>query len=926
MLEFIQHNLYTAAGLLQLVLSLWVAQSVISFGRYKKGNREFVNFMNYTAVVALVYVIRSVQPSSIWFMRVEQFVLAPLVFFLPFVYLYFISHLTDWEAWEKKWVRYVFLAPPLILLVIDLINPKLLYISCEESIYGFFIIPGKLANVYVIYSFIIALKVMLMVWKNADNTFFGKKGIYVFMFGNIMVLLVGSLTDIIIPQYVRNFPTLSFFSINIYTICLYSIIRMNQGLFDMERALIDFERLKYFNKTSSALDSDLRQDELLQLFIENTRKASGARSVFYMETSSMDEFRLSHYSSDLKSVLPRLIEYAKSRGIDILDWHNITEANVPFIEDILKTGKMHIVKSINAMFGGSLPATPLNMLQLLSGVKCFVAFPVTVKGQIRGILIFSLTRNETDFTIYHLFTNQCAQILRNHELLKSYRTVRDEQAILLNNITTQIWYVKDKDTFGYVNSAFATFYKLEESEIEGKPVKELIAKHPVMERLIPKTLTVFETKLKAEFEEWVINPAGDKRLLLITQTPKINPNGEIEYVVCVGNDITDFRKLENQVYQAQKMDAIGQLAGGVAHNFNNLLLSVMGYAELISGDSSDPRIVQFANRIILASQHGSSLSQQLLTFARKGKYEITKVDITQSVDQVIVIIESTFDKRIRIEKRFTSTNPSTTGDPSQLMQMLLNLALNARDAMPQGGLLRFTVEDSELDAAFCKKNDFAKPGRFLHIAVSDTGTGISKNVLPHIFEPFYTTKEIGKGFGLGLASVYGCVKNHNGYITLESKDGQGTQFNIYLPYSLQEWDSDKPDGLILEKSDRHNGRLMIIEDEEDVRIVTALTLRKAGYRVESFSNGPSALAFYKDHHSEVDVVLLDVTMPEMNGLECMKALMAINPLVSVIIASGHTFEGEPHLLVEKGARAFIQKPWKRQELIKIIDDVLAGKI
>lgn len=922
MIEFLHHHLYSVLGILSIFTTLFFAQIVSGYGRHKNNNRAFIFYMNFAAFEALCYTMRAFQTEPTWYYAMDRWLLSPCLFFAAYIYIDFIARFCEWGYWKKWRIRLVFILPSFAFTLISVLRPELFFRGIKQTPFGPTSIPGPAWLFFGLFIVALIIQGLFLFWARFHRTNFDRTSFFLVMLGNILLMGLSIIFDVILPLYTNNYPSLTFLGFYLFTICLFFAIIRNQKLFDIERALVDFEKLKFFNKTSLALDEEISHEKLMGLFVENTRKASGAISVIYLEISTSNAIRLAFCSEETGNALEQIMAHTQSMGISINKPLLIPELNVRFINEILKTGSPFIASDFNSFLGDKAPYDLDKFLKSAIETKCIAALPVKVVNQVRGILVFSMKQAERDFTLYHLFSNQCSQILRNHELLESYRKARDEQAILLNNIPTQIWYLKNADTFGSVNSAFARFYSLNPQQIEGKGLQDIVTLHPSLEAVLSKCIRVFETHQKAEFEEWIVSPEGEKRLFLISQTPKINIRGEIDYVVCVGSDITELRKLETQIYQSQKMDAIGQLAGGVAHNFNNLLLTIIGYAELITGESKDTRIEQFAGRIVMAGQHGSNLAQQLLTFARKGQYEVSKVNITHAVDEVIALIQNTFDKRIRIERTFSTQNPFTTGDSTQLMQMLLNLALNARDAMPEGGRLVFNVSDSILDEAFCRNHEFARTGRYLHIVVSDTGSGMPPHVRAHVFEPFFTTKEPGKGFGLGLASVYGCVKNHNGFIILDTAEGKGTHFDIYLPYASEAQAVSKKPSANNTAAPGGQSRIMIVEDEEDVRTVTALTLRKMGYTVQSFGNGHSAIDYYKENHDSVDIVLLDVTMPEMNGMECMQALMAIKSDVRIIIASGHTFEGEPHLLAEKGAMAFIQKPWKRTELARIIEKVL----
>ncbi|MBL8025809.1 MAG: response regulator, partial [Fibrobacteres bacterium] len=728
------------------------------------------------------------------------------------------------------------------------------------------------------------------------------------------------LFNTILPHFSDSYPFLAVVGVNIFTICVYIAIRLNQNFFDVHKALSDFERLKYFNLTGAAMDAELPKDKILDIFTENALKASNSNSLLYIEVANR-VYRVSHFKANENLHKLNLL-FSNDKIRDIFRRTYPIDTAPPFLKNIIESGKPERIDTIAQLL--STHIIEQNVLELSDNSAIsdeFVALPVAVSGQIKGVLIFGINGSEYDFTLFELFANQCVQILKRLELLQSYRKTKNEQAILLDNIDTLVWYLKDAHTIGMVNKALTDFFNCTISRIQDHQLDNVSKVSEPLFSLMKRCMTIFSTKETLEFELNLTDSKNELRTLLITATPKINSEGDVEYAVCVGYDITELRKIERQLFQTQKMEAIGQLAGGMAHNFNNLLSSIVGYSDLIKSESPDATTRQYANRISLAGQHGSLLTQQLLAFARKGKYENIPINLVNTAKDVISIIENTFDKKIRISSTFID-DATINGDSSQLFQMLLNLALNSRDAMASGGLIHIEIDERYIDAEFCLKHKWAKEGRFFHITVSDTGAGIDPAIIQNIFDPFFTTKEVGKGVGLGLSSVYGCVKNHKGYITVESEVGKGTSFHIYLPPSDTIRKAPKKVPLTETSVIKLKRTLMLIEDEEDVRMVTSISLEKAGYKVKAFNGGKSALEYFKDNWRSVDAILLDITMPEMNGLECMRRLKWINPDIKVIIASGHTLEGDAQSLLDEGAKVFIQKPWKRRDLLKTLEEVI----
>ena len=384
----------------------------------------------------------------------------------------------------------------------------------------------------------------------------------------------------------------------------------------------------------------------------------------------------------------------------------------------------------------------------------------------------------------------------------------------------------------------------------------------------------------------------------------------------------DRAKLQAQLLQVQKMESVGILAGGVAHDFNNLLQVIRGNMELLEqGNVLGPQSLSRLTTITKSLDRAAQLVQQLLVFSRKIESQKVHVDLNCEVENVSLILERTIPKMINLEMHKEPDLWLVSGDPVQIEQVLLNLANNAVDAMPDGGRLTIETRNIELDEDFLRVYPELTPGRHVLLTVSDTGCGMDKEVLEHIFDPFFTTKEVGKGTGLGLASVYGIVKAHSGYINCYSEPGLGTTFRIYLPAG----DLDETTaGLPKQSAPPQTGKetILVVDDELDIRELTRDALEILGYSVRSAGSGEEALLTYQDHGDSIDLILLDLNMPGMGGYNCLQELLKIDPLAKVVIASGYTANGHGKDMLSSGARGFIGKPYQLKELAAIIREAL----
>lgn len=386
-------------------------------------------------------------------------------------------------------------------------------------------------------------------------------------------------------------------------------------------------------------------------------------------------------------------------------------------------------------------------------------------------------------------------------------------------------------------------------------------------------------------------------------------------------DLTQRKALERQLAHAHKMEAIGTLAGGIAHDFNNILQIILGYAEIIQeSDHFSQEIETELKDIVKAASSGAELVQRLLTFSRKTEFKFLRINLNARIEQLQKMLGRIIPKMISIELDLDDDIATIMADPTQIEQILLNLAVNARDAMPEGGKFIIETRNIDLDKEYCKANIGAKPGKYVLLSVTDTGVGLDKETLEHIFEPFYTTKGVGEGTGLGLAMVYGIVKEHGGYIKCYSEPSMGTTFKIYFP-AIEDHDKAQ---IFPEVSQIKGGQetILIVDDDEPIRAMGKKVLGKAGYNVIEASNGEEGLDMYKEKINDISLVILDLIMPKMGGVECLKKLLEMNPNLKIIIASGFSINGQGREALENGAKGFLNKPFNTTDLLSIVRETL----
>lgn len=428
--------------------------------------------------------------------------------------------------------------------------------------------------------------------------------------------------------------------------------------------------------------------------------------------------------------------------------------------------------------------------------------------------------------------------------------------------------------------------------------------------------------LPSHYENPIVTRDGDLRTIVWDNTLLRGADGSLVGTASLGWDVTEHRSLEDQLRHSQKMEAIGQLAGGMAHDFNNLLTAIIGNCEIIKMKAGpDNPMKEYVEHILSVSGKAAKLTHDLLAFSRKQVLSVREFDVNECVRGVEKLLSRVIGEDIDFSLALTNDRLPIMADRGQMEHVLVNLATNARDAMPNGGRLTVETRRMELDALSAHLHGLEKPGRYAIIRVSDTGCGMDAATREKIFEPFFTTKEVGKGTGLGLAMVFGTIRQHGGYINVYSEVGRGTVFKIYLPLVHDE--TAVEDDASLERTvPGGDETLLVVEDNEDVRKSTALILQEMGYRVIEAANGEEALARFGENRDTVSLVILDVIMPRMNGREVYDALRKEMPGIKALFTSGYAADIIGKTLMAEEGLQLLQKPFSVQELLQKIREML----
>ena len=390
---------------------------------------------------------------------------------------------------------------------------------------------------------------------------------------------------------------------------------------------------------------------------------------------------------------------------------------------------------------------------------------------------------------------------------------------------------------------------------------------------------------------------------------------------CVGRDVTEHRQLQAQFLRAQRMESIGTLAGGIAHDFNNILAPITLSIELLRMDATEPVHLEVLSTIERSARRGADMVQQLLSFARGVERDLVEQHLQHLIRDVAQILDDTFLKTIRVVTEVADDLWPVLADPTQLHQVLMNLAVNARDAMETGGVLTISADNVQMDAHDAMLHGGGVAGPYVRIDVADTGSGMSSEVLDRVFEPFFTTKDIGKGTGLGLPTSQGIIRSHGGSMEMTSEVGRGTTVTLFLPASPEANVVPPPE--VAAHLPHGAGQLvLLVDDEAALRAVARQTLEAFGYRVLLAADGQEACDLFEHHHAEIAVVITDVMMPNVGGTTTITRLRAIDPDVRIVVASGVNTSGLVTEAMQLGAEHWLSKPYTTETLLTTLHDML----
>lgn len=433
----------------------------------------------------------------------------------------------------------------------------------------------------------------------------------------------------------------------------------------------------------------------------------------------------------------------------------------------------------------------------------------------------------------------------------------------------------------------------------------------------------FERHDEHRFEERQFKKDGTSLVVESRWTLVRDDHEQPDYILVINTDVSEKRRTEEQLFRAQRLESIGTLAGGIAHDLNNILSPILMSVGMLKLRNPDAETAKWLDMIEKNTQRGSSLVQQVLTFARGLKGERVAVQVRHIVKDLIKVLSETLPKNIEVKSDVPADLPIISADPTQIHQVLMNLSINARDAMPEGGMLSIEASRVNIDDNYARMSPDAVPGEHIVIAVSDTGFGMPPDIKKQIFDPFFTTKDIGRGTGLGLSTVLTIVKSHGGFINVYSEPGKGSRFSIYFPVAdtaaIEESSTTTFDELA------GKGELVIVVDDEDyIRDVTKATLEKFGYRVLTAADGTEGLALFAQHSAETAAVIADVAMPYMDGPSMVRAMRKMDPNLKMIMMSGLMNENQRNEIESLGITSVLSKPFTAENLLEELKAILSS--
>ncbi len=600
--------------------------------------------------------------------------------------------------------------------------------------------------------------------------------------------------------------------------------------------------------------------------------------------------------------------------------------NYPYLAERLRDGKIFSFSNIDALPSEAQIEKDFFLNQ---GIKSAIRIPMIVEEGILGVLLLDSygtekTWSDDEVQQLRLFGQTFTYSLEKKHSEEALRESEDKLRAIFENVNDGIVYLDGQGSVIDINKRLEEIFGFKPEEVIGKHFFETEFCPPESKKKLAELYGRSTTGRLRNLREFVGLRKDGTEILIEASTRLIKKDGEINKILTVLRDITQRKKLEAKLQQTHKLEAIGTLAGGIAHDFNNILSAVIGFTEVAVYDvEKGTSAHNCLQEVLKAADRAKNLVQQILTFSRRSEKDSRPLQVKYIINEVLKLIRATLPATIEIRQDIRS-NSLIEGDPTQIHQVLMNLCTNSAHALRnKGGVLDVNLVDVELVSESANTNSEMAPGIYTLLTVSDTGHGIEAEIIDRIFDPYFTTKKVGEGSGMGLAVVHGIVKDHGGHISVLSETDKGTTFHIFLPVIKGEVE---PEIKYDEPLPKGNERILFVDDEEALVYTAKRTLERFGYEVVAEKNPAEAFDMFREQSDKFDLVITDMTMPQMTGDELAKAIIEIRPDIPVILCTGYSDRITEKIAKQMGVRAFVMKPMVVRELAKTIRRVLDKKV
>ncbi|MBD2775651.1 ATP-binding protein [Iningainema tapete] len=680
-----------------------------------------------------------------------------------------------------------------------------------------------------------------------------------------------------------------------------------------------------------ALRQQTQQQQLVAEIAQRIRQSLNLEEVLNTTVSEVQQF-LSAQRVFIYRFQPDWSGVAIIESVDC-GWSSIQGQKItdtffadPLRRELYQKGRIQAIEDI---YTAGLSPCHVNLLAQLQ-VRANLVVPIIQGEQLWGLLVANQCSQprkwqQLEIDLLEQLATQLAIALQQSMLFaqlqielterkQAEEKIREQAALL--DIATDAIVVRDlENKILFWNKSAERIYGYSSEEALGKDAAELLYK----DTSAKLTEALHQVKHIGCWcgELTKVDKNGTEVIIESRWTLVRDEQGNPKSILTVGTDITQKKQLEAQFLRAQRLESLGTLAGGIAHDLNNILAPMLMSAQLLQMRITEKQNQQLLQTIVTNAQRGAALVKQVLSFTRGVETKRAILQLRHLILEIEQFAKQTFPKSIELRQDIAPDLWTVFGDATQLHQVLMNLVINARDAMPYGGVLSIRAENFFVDETYARMNIEATVGPYIVITIKDTGIGMPPEILDRIFEPFFTTKEVGKGTGLGLSTVLGIVKSHGGFINVTSTVEQGTQFQVFLKAVLE---NQKQPTKNLELPAGNGELILVVDDEAEIRTITKIMLETYNYKVITASDGIEAMALYAQHRNEISVVLIDIMMPTMDGLTTIRALQKMNPLVKIIASSG--IEENKHLTQASGVKTFLSKPYTVKQLLQTIQTIL----